>query len=46
MTLASGKIPISVIAVYVGDGFDDMKTPASPALIAKYKVIPLKITAI
>lgn len=41
--MASGKIPVSVIAVYVGEGFEDLKTPASPALAAKYKVIPLKI---
>ena len=37
------KIPISVIAVYVGEGFGDLRTPASPVLTSKYKVIPLKI---
>ena len=39
----TGKIPVSVIAVYVGEGFEDLRTPASPALAVKYKVIPIKI---
>ena len=38
-----GKIPISVIAVYVGEGFSHLRTPASSGLAAKHKVIPLKI---
>ena len=37
------KIPVSVIALYAGEGFTFSKIPASPGLMAKNKVIPLKI---
>jgi len=38
-----GKIPISVIAVYIGDGFTLSRIPASPGLASQCKVIPLRV---
>ena len=37
------KISVSVIAIYIGEGFSFTRIPASFGLSAKYKVIPLKI---
>jgi len=37
------KISVSVLAVYAGDGCPTNRIPASSGLIAKYKVIPIKI---
>jgi hypothetical protein len=39
----TGKIPISVIAVYIGDGFTISHIPASPGLAAQCRVVPLRI---
>jgi hypothetical protein len=38
-----GKIPISVIAVYIGDGFTLSHIPSSPGLVSRCKVIPLRV---
>ncbi len=37
------KIPVSVIAVHVAEGSTVTRIPASPALAAQYKIIPLRI---
>jgi len=37
------KIPVSVIAVYVGDGFSISRIPVSSAMAAEHRVIPLRI---
>ena len=38
------KFPVSVIALFVGEGFDTIpRVPASPGLMARHKIIPLRI---
>ena len=40
---SNNKLSISVLAVYAGDDCPTTKIPANSSLIAKYKVIPIKI---
>ena len=37
------KIPVSVITIFVGEGFSFNRIPVSAKLAAAYKIIPLKI---